>query len=215
VILLIETSHRICSVAVCDLNGKIIWDKKDQRVLKHAEALPVLVNEAVQLYKNIQAVALSKGPGSYTGLRIGASLAQGLCFAKKWPLIGIPTHLGMINYAFQNEGILDCLALIHAGRDEAYTTYWDGDKMSQIKPQFLTNEYIDTLPKSTTFIGDCVNILPDCVEQDKRIEVSPEAIHLASTAAKKWVGKEFEDLAYFTPLYTKDFIPGVSKKFKV
>ena len=214
-ILLIETSHRICSVAVCDFEGKLVWEKEDDRVLKHAEALPVLVNEAVQNFKEIEAIALSKGPGSYTGLRIGASLAQGLCYAKGWPLIGVPTHLALIDYAIQIKGNLDYCAMIYAGRDEAYTSFWNGKEMSEIVPKNFTKEYLASLNGQQQFVGDCMHLLGNEMEDNRKLEVLPHAKLLAKAAAKKWAGKDFEDLAYYTPMYAKDFIPGLSKKFKL
>lgn len=214
-ILLIETSHRICSVAVCDLEGICVWEKQDDRLLKHAEALPILVKEAVDSFTDIKAIGLSKGPGSYTGLRIGASLAQGLCYAKSWPLIGIPTHEGLINNATQENGNLAYCAMIYAGRDEAYTAFWNGSEMSEIVPKNFTKDYISSLDSTLYFTGDCMHLLSEEIAQDRTLDTAPHARLLASPAAAKWKENAFEDLAYYTPLYAKDFIPGVSKKFKI
>ena len=215
-ILLIETSHRICSVAVCDLEGTCIWQKQDDRLLKHAEALPILVKEAVDAFKDIKAIGLSKGPGSYTGLRIGASLAQGLCYAKEWPLIGIPTHRSLIDHAIQKNGnLMTYCAMIYAGRDEAYTAFWDGSEMSKIKPKNFTKEYMSSLDDKLCFTGDCMHLLGQEIAKERTLNVSPHARLLASIAAAKWKKNDFEDLAYYRPLYAKDFIPGVSKKFKL
>ncbi len=214
-ILLIETSHRICSVAVCDLEGICVWEKQDDRLLKHAEALPILVKEAVDSFTDIKAIGLSKGPGSFTGLRIGASLAQGLCYAKSWPLIGIPTHEGLINNATQENGNLAYCAMIYAGRDEAYTAFWNGSEMSEIVPKNFTKDYISSLDSTLYFTGDCMHLLSEEIAQDRTLDTAPHARLLASPAAAKWKENAFEDLAYYTPLYAKDFIPGVSKKFKI
>jgi len=214
-ILLIETSHRICSVAVCDLEGTCLWEKQDDRLLKHAEALPILVKEAVDTFADIKAIALSKGPGSYTGLRIGASLAQGLCYAKNWSLIGIPTHKSLIDNAIQENGDVAYCAMIYAGRDEAYTAFWNGSEMSEIAPKNFTKDYISSLDSRLYFTGDCMHLLSEEIAQDRTLDTTPHARLLASPAAAKWKENTFEDLAYYTPLYAKDFIPGVSNKFKI
>ena len=214
-ILLIETSHRICSVAVCDLEGTCLWEKQDDRILKHAEALPILVKEAVDTFADIKAIGLSKGPGSYTGLRIGASLAQGLCYAKNWSLLGIPTHSSLIDYAIRESGNMACCAMIYAGRDEAYTAFWNGSEMSEIAPKNFTQEYINSLDIALCFAGDCMHLLGEEIAKERTLDATPHARLLASPAAAKWKEKDFEDLAYYTPLYAKDFIPGVSKKFKI
>ena len=214
-ILLIETSHRICSVAVCDLEGTCLWEKQDDRILKHAEALPILVKEAVDTFADIKAIALSNGPGSYTGLRIGASLDQGLCYAKNWSLIGIPTHKSLIDNAIQENGDVAYCAMIYAGRDEAYTTFWNGSEMSEIVPKNFTKEYMSSLDDTLCFTGDCMHLLGKRIAKERTLDNTPHARLLAKPAAAKWKKNDFEDWAYYTPLYAKDFIPGVSKKFKI
>lgn len=209
-ILLIETSHKLCSVAVCQPDGQIVWEKQDAKLLKHAETLPVLVEEAVKKFKDIQAIALSQGPGSYTGLRIGASLAQGLCFAKAWPLIAVPTHLQLLATCTQTS-----IALLYAGRSEAYMATGQGYVMGAISSQIIDQEWINSQEVNAHIVGDCIHLFEGLTHEFSLENIEPTARLLAPIAAHKWSKKEFEDLAYFTPTYAKEFIPGVSKKFKL
>ena len=216
--LLIESSGDICSAAVSS-GTEIIAEKSIQEKNSHSTYLASFVAEVMKNsglhISDLDAVVIGGGPGSYTGLRIGASLAQGLCYAKNWSLIGIPTHKSLIDNAIQENGDVAYCAMIYAGRDEAYTTFWNGSEMSEIVPKNFTKEYMSSLDDTLCFTGDCMHLLGKRIAKERTLDNTPHARLLAKPAAAKWKKNDFEDWPYYTPLYAKDFIPGVSKKFKI
>ncbi len=211
-ILLIETSHKLCSVAVCDKQGHFVFIQTDTQNLKHAESLPPMVQEAVNKHK-IQAVAISQGPGSYTGLRIGSSMAQGLSYALNIPLIAVPTHLAIGWQACLQLNVQHVICLLYAGRNEAYTTTI---KANQLQNPTITNQIYDPthllkLDALQHFAGDCPQLLPNM----NYAALEPHAMYLAPIAIAKLQQGIIEDPAYFTPMYAKDYIPGISTKNKI
>ena len=219
-ILLIESSTAVCSVALVSA-GKILAFREVNEATVHAEKLTVfceeVMNEAGTPFSNLEAVAVSKGPGSYTGLRIGVSAAKGICYAMNIPLIAIGTleamAAGMKSEA--KAGELLC-PMIDARRLEVYCALYDSDgvEIRAVAPLiFDENSFADLLAeKRILFSGDgmpkskeLLSRFPNAVFTESGM---PSSKHLAAIAERKLAAKEFEDVAYFEPFYLKTFHPG-------
>ncbi|EHQ30196.1 tRNA (adenosine(37)-N6)-threonylcarbamoyltransferase complex dimerization subunit type 1 TsaB [Mucilaginibacter paludis] len=227
-ILLIETATTSCSVALAADDQIIALREIDQRNI-HAEVITVfteeLFNETGKLYTDIDAVAVSCGPGSYTGLRIGVSTAKGLCFALDKPLIAVET-LSAMAFGLINRKIVDIPAgallcpMIDARRMEVYTAVFD-DAGKEIIPTAAVvideASFDDLLTKQQMiFFGDgaqkCKLALghhPNALFADN---FSNSAKDILVPAIQKLNKRNFADVAYFEPYYLKDFIAGVKKQ---
>lgn len=223
-ILQIETATPVCSVAI-SVDGKTVSLKEEKAPNIHAASLTLFIAEAMKMaaltYAELDAVAVSKGPGSYTGLRIGVSTAKGLCFALDKPLIAINTLKMMANgYLLQhpNFGGLVC-PMIDARRMEVFTAVFDhhlgeienthakivDDKSFVLE---LQNNYI-------SFIGDgaekCKAIIDD-PNAHFQLDNYNSATYMSNLAFAAYQANEFEDVAYFEPFYLKDFVFTTPKK---
>ncbi|MDA0316897.1 MAG: tRNA (adenosine(37)-N6)-threonylcarbamoyltransferase complex dimerization subunit type 1 TsaB [Bacteroidetes bacterium] len=219
-ILNIETSTTNCSVALAK-DGETVCIKEDNSLkYSHAERLHVYIDEVLKI-ANIQtselaAVAVSKGPGSYTGLRIGVSAAKGLCFALDIPLISVPT-LEALAYKIQiKKGCI--VAMLDARRMEVYASTFDSD-YSCIEPTDAKildeNSYGNILQnQSVHFVGTGVDKTKTIIQHPNAYFDSqlPSAKQMCRLSFNKFQAEEFEDLAYFEPFYLKDFIAIPSKK---
>ncbi|MGC6525699.1 MAG: tRNA (adenosine(37)-N6)-threonylcarbamoyltransferase complex dimerization subunit type 1 TsaB [Flavobacteriaceae bacterium] len=219
-ILNIETSTTNCSVALAK-DGETVCIKEDNSLkYSHAERLHVYIDEVLKI-ANIQtselaAVAVSKGPGSYTGLRIGVSAAKGLCFALDIPLISVPT-LEALAYKIQiKKGCI--VAMLDARRMEVYASTFDSD-YSCIEPTDAKildeNSYGNILQnQSVHFVGTGVDKTKTIIQHPNAYFDSqlPSAEQMCRLSFNKFQAEEFEDLAYFEPFYLKDFIAIPSKK---
>ena len=218
-ILQIETATQVCSVAI-SLNGETIAFKEETAQNIHASKLTLFI-EDVMKYADLDAIAISKGPGSYTGLRIGVSTAKGLCFALDKPLIAIGTLQMMANGYLQKHpkyGGLIC-PMIDARRMEVFTSVYD-NKLKEI--EVVNAKIVDD--KSfifeleshyVTFIGDgaakCAAVLThDNAHFDAGNYNS--AVNMSKLAYQAFVTKDFNDVAYFEPFYLKDFVFTTPKK---
>ena len=190
---------------------------------KHAEMLPEMVNRALDfIEKNavLSAVAICKGPGSYTGLRIGTSMAKGICYAKQVPLMSVNGFLGMALQGFEKYADAEfAIAMLDARRDDVYLQVFnrEGNAVSEMAAVTLVE---DTLPdyasKKVVICGNSNTKWQQLVGGFNQIEFSdsePHAAFCAKEAVAKFHNSQFEDSAYFQPFYLKDFIPGISKKF--
>lgn len=221
-ILQIETATTVCSVALSE-NGKILACREaDQRNI-HAEKITVFVNEVLQAagksFNNIDAIAISSGPGSYTGLRIGVSAAKGLSFALDKPLIAVETleamAAGLIDQSSFEQNTLLC-PMIDARRMEVYTAIFDlnGNKILPTTAEIIDgNSFSDLLSRhKIIFFGDgaekCREVLAVHPNAEVVGDFTNSAKHLTKRATEKYLAKEFEDVAYFEPYYLKDFIAG-------
>ncbi len=222
-ILYLETSSKNCSVAISDDDKMLCVTEEISENYKQSESLHIFVEWALEgagiSMKDIEAVSLGRGPGSYTGLRIGASSAKGFCYGLKVPLIAVNSMESMIE-PFLGKNYDYIIPLIDARRMEVYTAVYDGlngKEISETEAKILDetsfSEYKD---KKVLFIGDGskkakeILQLPDAAFED---EVYPSARYLVKKTLEKIMQKDFEDVAYFEPFYLKDF-HGVKKKNK-
>ena len=219
-ILHIETSTNVCSVAVSE-DGKVIFDKADRTGNNHAEALGSFVDEAMSFADShaipLDAVAVSSGPGSYTGLRIGVSMAKGVCYALNLPLLSVPTlELMCVPVLLRNEEIEDDALLcpmIDARRMEVYAALYD----RALKPvRGIQADVVDAdtyrqwlEDRPVYFFGNGAAKCMDTINHPNAhlIEgIEPVAKWMMPLAERKMLNDIHEDVAYFVPYYLKDFV---------
>ncbi len=220
-ILHIETSSKNCSVAISDGLEMLCLCEEVSENYKQSESLHTFVNWALEGAKitlqDLDAVSLGKGPGSYTGLRIGASSAKGFCYGLNIPLIAINSLETMIDPYLNKEYDL-IIPLIDARRMEVYAAVFDGtsgemltETEAKILEEHSFQEYKD---RKILFVGDGATKAQEIMRlPDTEFigDVYPSAKYLISKAIEKFKKKDFEDVAYFEPFYLKDF-QGVKKK---
>lgn len=225
-ILQIETATTSCSVALVQ-NGHVLACRERNERNIHAEAITLFIEaviiEANKTYADLNAIAVSSGPGSYTGLRIGISTAKGLCFALDKPLIAVPTLKAMadgLTQQLKDELTTDVLLcpMIDARRMEVFTAVFNINGEQVMPTEALVvyeNSFAALLDKHPViFFGDgagkCAKTLthPNARFIDDFIN---SANHLTLQAAVKFRDGAFEDVAYFEPYYLKDFIAGKKK----
>jgi tRNA threonylcarbamoyladenosine biosynthesis protein TsaB len=220
IVLQIETATTNCSVAIAQ-NGKTIAVKEQCNGFSHAENLHVfiqaLLEECGLNFSALSAVAVSKGPGSYTGLRIGVSAAKGFCYALSIPLIAIETLQAFAQQVTVNQGYI--IPMIDARRMEAYTAVFDFShhKIRQTKADIFTPElYGNYLEKDTVyFIGNAVAKAQTIIHHEHAVFIAeklPSAKDMTGIAYEKYQKNDFVDVAYFEPYYLKDFVATPSKK---
>lgn len=218
-ILSIETATDICSVAIHE-SGQLLSIREVNERGAHSQKIMGLIEEVIiesgVSIRDLKAVAVSEGPGSYTGLRIGVSTAKGICFANDIPLIAINTLEALAFQQVNDSPII--ISLMDARRMEVYSQVFgiDGQVVRELKSEILTEDlYSEYLEKGkVSFVGDGV-------EKSKSIISHPNAIFLENQVSSKSVGEiawkkyekgEFVDLAYFVPNYLKEFKALHSKK---
>ena len=217
-ILCIETATTNCSVAI-GKEGKVVALKEDYSdYYSHAERLHLFIQEVLKENNlaptDLSAIAVSKGPGSYTGLRIGVSAAKGLCFSLDLPLISIPT-LTSLACQVPKEKSPFIVPLLDARRMEVYTAGFTAAKeqIFNTRAEILEPASFATyLEKGTvTFIGSGVKKFRDiCGHENARFVEGklPSALEMIPLAEEKFQKGDFEDVAYFEPYYLKDFMAG-------
>ena len=225
-ILNIETSTDVCSVAISD-SGQVIFNKEDHSGPNHAVKLGVYVDEALDFLDShglpLEAVAVSCGPGSYTGLRIGVSMAKGICYGRGVKLIAVPTLELMAvpvllgEHPEEEDALI--IPMLDARRMEVYAEVLDR-ALKVVRPiqadivdADTYKEYLDQHP--VYFFG---NGAAKCMETINHpnahlVEgIEPLAKNMAPLAEKRFVEGKFEDVAYFVPFYLKDFVAKMPKK---
>ena len=225
-ILNIETSTDVCSVAISD-NGQVIFNKEDHSGPNHAVKLGVYVDEALSFIDAhgipLEAVAVSCGPGSYTGLRIGVSMAKGICYVRDVKLISIPTLELMAVPVLLGEHPAEEDALIvpmlDARRMEVYAKVMDRalKEVRPIQADIVDAEtYKEYLDRGTVyFFGNGAEKCMEVINHpNARLVkgIEPLAKNMAPLAEKRFVEGKFEDVAYFVPFYLKDFVAKMPKK---
>ena len=220
-ILNIETATKNCSVSLAE-NGQVIVIKElNDGNYSHAEKLhPFIVDilkEAKITPNKIDAIAVSKGPGSYTGLRIGVSAAKGLAFSFDKPLISIETLKSLAHAIKINEGVI--VPMIDARRMEVYSAVYDSNynQVREIQAQIIdANSFQKELSKGKVyFLGDGSAKCKEVITHKNGIfidEKFPSSKEMAELSFIKYKKNDIEDVAYFEPFYLKDFIAVPQKK---
>lgn len=220
-VLYLETSSKNCSVAISDNEKLLCLCEEVSENYKQSESLHTFVEWALEgagiSMKDIQAVSLGKGPGSYTGLRIGAASAKGFCYGLKIPLIAINSLESMMEpFLGQNYDFI--IPLVDARRMEVYTAIYDGNTGKEIlstEAKILDEKsFTEFADKKILFVGDGAKKAKDILElpnAEFNDSIYPSAQYLIKKTLGKIEKKDFEDIAYFEPFYLKDF-HGVKKK---
>lgn len=224
-ILNIETATPVCSVAVSN-NGKIVFERENTEGPSHASLLGVFVADAMAevraLGLTLDAVSVSCGPGSYTGLRIGVSEAKGLCYGLGIPMIAIKTPLVLTQKVIETEELeantLLC-PMIDARRMEVYAALYDKELkvVRDIAADIVESDsYAEYLSKSKVlFFGNGADKCDDCITDSNARFVKgvyPSARYMVRLSEEAYVAKQFVDSAYFEPFYLKDFVATTPKK---
>ncbi len=216
IILNLETATTNCSVSICE-DGKILAIKEhDTPNYSHSEQLHVFIQDVLKdanlTFSDMDAVAVSKGPGSYTGLRIGVSAAKGLCFSLDVPLISIPTLESMAHQA--KWGAVDfIIPVLDARRMEVYSAVFDQDvnEIRETKAEIIDdNSFSEFVEKGKVLlVGNGAEKCKEVLQHPNfsfDTSVVPSSKEMATLSHKKFKVGDFEDVAYFEPYYLKDFI---------
>lgn len=223
--LCIETATPVCSVALCE-NDKVIELFESTKKNSHAEVVAVFIDQILKKTdlksSDLSAIAVSKGPGSYTGLRIGVSTAKGLCYAINKPLIAVNTlhsmAAGLIaKQEFTAAPNLYC-PMIDARRMEVYSALYNYqvEEVRETKAEIIDegsfSEYLKT--STLTFFGDGAEKCQETLNHPNAIFINdfqPSAAYMANIIYQKYLSGQVEDVAYFEPFYLKDFVAGLPK----
>ena len=217
-ILLIETSTKSCSVSLSSENKIIACKEEVNEQYYHAEKLTVFITELFKTQdftiKDLDAIAVSKGPGSYTGLRISVSTAKGLCYALDIPLISVSTLKAMaFGMAQKEKSDLYC-PMIDARRMEVYNAFYNSTnkEIRGIQADIIEAcSYQKELDKKVLFFGDGAEKCKQMIQHPNARFIDgffPSSKDMLEIANEKFAEKDFEDIAYFEPFYLKDFVAG-------
>ncbi len=226
IILYLETATNICSVALAE-NTMLLSIRETEKRNSHAELITVLIQELLTeagiTFAEIDAVAVSKGPGSYTGLRIGVSTAKGICYALGKPLISVGTlhamAYGAQHFFPDHDNTTIFCPMIDARRMEVYYALFD-NQLKEIKPscaEIINSESFSELlnQHKIIFFGDgaekCKALLSEKQNGLFPDQLFVSAQHMIIPALEKYNNNDFESTAYFEPFYLKDFVAGASK----
>lgn len=220
-ILNLETASTNCSVSIYRGSEMLAIREDPSPQYTHGELLHIFIQEAIKEagleMKDLNAVAVSKGPGSYTGLRIGVASAKGLCFALGLPLLGVPTLESMAIQLEIEEGVI--IPVLDARRMEVYAAVFDRAhrEVEQTKSEIISDSSFAAWAEKgpVHVIGNGADkCRPVLVHPNFRFhsEIQPSARELGLLAARRYEIGQIEDLAYFEPFYLKDFIAHKKKK---
>lgn len=210
----IETATKNCSVALAKDGKTIAIREIATQNFSHAEKLHVFVEELfieTQLkLQDLDAIAVSQGPGSYTGLRIGVSAAKGLCYALSIPLIAVDTLELLARKISVESGSI--VPMIDARRMEVFCAFFDNNyqKIKETKAEIIDENSYQDISKTMHLVGDGAMKFKD-VLTDAKFQYYPEiefpsAAEMAQVSFQKYQNSQFEDVAYFEPFYLKDFV---------
>ncbi len=229
-ILNIETSTEVCSVALSE-NGNLLFLKETLEGLNHSELLTVFIEDLFTengiKMDSLDAVAVSKGPGSYTGLRIGVSVAKGLCYALNIPLISVNSLQILGIYAAENSAkyltdgnngeVLFC-PMIDARRMEVYTSLFNkkGEQLKPVSAEIIDKNFLAEFLENhkILFFGNGAEKCKNQILHNNALFLGPEstsAQFMTNITFTKYNKKEFEDVAYFEPFYLKNFVATIPK----
>lgn len=213
-ILNIETATKNCSVALAK-DGKTILCKEIAEIgFSHAEKLHVFIEEIIAetgiSINDLNAIAVSSGPGSYTGLRIGVSAAKGLSFSLNIPLISTDTLTSLANQVLFNDGLI--ISMIDARRMEVYSAVFNSNKeiIRKVEAEILTENSFNEIEEKIYFIGDSNEKAKAILTKSNFVFLDeikyPSAREMSSLSYQKFLENNFEDVAYYEPYYLKDFM---------
>ena len=228
-ILCLETATPSCSVALVH-NGEVLACEEDPKGQNHSEKITLFIDSVMKKagisYDQLDAVAVSMGPGSYTGLRIGVSTAKGICYAVSKPLIAVETlhamaygGLSVVSGRFlrsQSSVEMTLVPMIDARRMEVYAAIFD-ENVNKIKDTEAViidkNSFADIKKDHHLYLfGDGADKCAELFANDDKITVIKDfycsAKYMNTIAQQKFNNSEFVDVAYFEPFYLKDFVPG-------
>lgn len=215
-ILNIETSTKNCSVTLAKEGNTVIIKEIAEQNFSHSEKLHLFIDEILKQarisYKDLSAIALSKGPGSYTGLRIGTSTAKGLCFALDIPLIALDSLQILARQVTHKDGLI--IPMIDARRMEVYTATFDSNynKISKTQALVIDENSFSQITQTAYFIGDGAEKCKPFLQRENLIFLDkiiyPSAQEMSLLSFEKFLAQEFEDIAYFEPFYLKEFFTG-------
>ncbi len=192
----------------------VLYQEIAEQGYSHAEKLHVFIEDILKKsqvnFQEIKAIAVSKGPGSYTGLRIGVSTAKGLCYALGIPLISVDTLQVLAQQVSVENGLI--VPMLDARRMEVYSAVFDSNhhKIMEVQAEVLTDKSYADITETIYIVGDCqekcqtvltaanFNFLPEVI--------FPSAKEMSALSFAKFLQNEFEDVAYFEPFYLKDFM---------
>ena len=222
-ILHIETSTKQCSVALAYKGKPLSSRVLNSESFRHNEKLHLFISEVLEEAnlkpKQLDAISVSKGPGSYTGLRIGVAAAKGFCFALDIPLIALNSLEILVQGVAQAEVEL-IIPMMDARRMEVYTAIFDGSKnwINQTSALVLNQDSFKEIVKDKTvlFLGNGINkfqeLIPEINLTHSFENNFPNAIDMVELTWEKYISEDFESLAYFEPFYLKDFQTTTPKK---
>ncbi len=219
-ILNIETATKNCSISIAKDGKTIVCNEIAEEGYSHAERLHVFIEESIAAagisFKDLVAIAVSQGPGSYTGLRIGVSAAKGLCFALGIPLIAVDTLQSLAAQAAVENGLI--VPMLDARRMEVYSAVFSSNLESQrtIIAEVITEDSFQEYNETLYFVGDCAEKCKEVLTKPNFVFLDaikyPSANQMSALSYQKYLKEDFVDVAYFEPYYLKDFMITTSKK---
>ncbi|MFB9108837.1 tRNA (adenosine(37)-N6)-threonylcarbamoyltransferase complex dimerization subunit type 1 TsaB [Flavobacterium gyeonganense] len=219
-ILNIETATKNCSVAIAKDGETIICKEIAEEGYSHAEKLHVFIEEIIAesgiSVHDLVAVAVSQGPGSYTGLRIGVSAAKGLCFALNIPLIAVDTLQTLASQAKISEGKI--IAMLDARRMEVYSAIFSAELKTEraILAEVIDENSFKDFTEKLYFVGDCTEKCKTVLTKENFVFLEdikyPSAAAMSKISYDKYQKSDTVDVAYFEPYYLKDFMVAAPKK---
>lgn len=213
----LETSTKNCSVSISRDGQLLSLCEEHDQGFGQAEKVHRFVEWAMEgaeiQWRDLDAICVSKGPGSFTGLRIGVSAAKGFCYALKLPLIALDS-LEILAQSQIKEGFDIIIPMIDARRMDVYTAVYDGkgNRLSSIEAITLDeNSFEEYADKKIVLVGDGVEKSQEVLQlknAEFKIDLHPSAEYMIQLAEEKFVNQQFEDVAYFEPFYLKEFMAG-------
>lgn len=213
-ILNIETTTKNCSVSIAKEGKTLVCNEIAEEGYSHAERLHVFIEESIVAagitFKDLVAIAVSQGPGSYTGLRIGVSAAKGLCFALGIPLIAVDTLQALAAQASVDSGLI--VPMLDARRMEVYSAVFSTDLESKraILAEVITEESFQEFDETLYFVGDCAEKCKEVLTQPNFVFLEdikyPSANQMSTLSYQKYLKEDFVDVAYFEPYYLKEVV---------
>lgn len=213
-ILNIETATKNCSVSLTKNGQTIALREIAEQGYSHAEKLHVFIEEIIReagiLFNDLSAVAVSQGPGSYTGLRIGVSTAKGLCYSLNIPLISTDTLTSLASKVKIEKGII--IPMIDARRMEVYSAIFDSNfaMIREVQAEVLNENSFSDFKETIYFLGDSNEKAKTILTNSNFVFlddfVYPSSTEMNILSFEKYKNRTFEDVAYFEPYYLKDFM---------